>query len=178
MSNRIHTFIKIPEERVGVLIGKDGETRSTIERMLSVNLTINDGGGVLIEANNVDSLIKAENIVRAIGRGFSPQRAMRLAEEDIILEIINLRDFVGKSINALTRIRGRIIGRGGKAREMIEELTDTIISVYGHTVSIIGRLEDVELAKEAVMKLIKGAEHTTVYRFLNRKRLERRLMGM
>jgi ribosomal RNA assembly protein len=72
----------------------------------------------------------------------------------------------------MKRLKGRIIGKEGKTRRIIEELTETNVSVYGHTVSIIGNMEQAEVAKEAIRMLIRGSLHQTVYRFLHRKRRE------
>ncbi len=69
-------------------------------------------------------------------------------------------------------MKGRIIGKGGKTRRIIEELTDAEISVYGHTVSIIGNFNQTNVAGEAILMLIKGSQHSTVYRFLQKKRQE------
>jgi ribosomal RNA assembly protein len=58
---------------------------------------------------------------------------------------------------------------------MIEELTNTYISVYGHYVSIIGKPEDVKLASNAVMMLITGSMHSTVYKMLEKARRKAKL---
>ncbi|MEM2321430.1 MAG: KH domain-containing protein [Candidatus Bathyarchaeia archaeon] len=171
-------LVKIPKERIGVLIGANGTVKEHIQRKLSVTLDINSGTGDVVitlreGAEDPSLLFRAKDVVLAIGRGFSPERAFKLLEsEDITLDIIDLREYVGKSESELTRIRGRIIGREGKARKMIEELSGALVSVYGHTVAIIGDFEQVSIAREAVLKLINGAEHSTVYRFLQRKRQE------
>jgi ribosomal RNA assembly protein len=60
----------------------------------------------------------------------------------------------------------------GKTRKIIEELTDANICVYGHTISIIGNIEQAQAAREAIQMLINGSQHNTVYRFLHRKRRE------
>ena len=60
----------------------------------------------------------------------------------------------------------------GKTRRLIEELTDTQVAVFGHTVSIIGTIEQAGVAREAVEMLVKGSMHSTVYRILHRKRRE------
>ncbi len=83
-----------------------------------------------------------------------------------------MRDFVGKSESDIKRLSGRIIGREGKTRRLIEELTDTYVSVYGHTVSIIGTIEEAEIARQAVEMFIRGRLHSSVYRFLHAKRRE------
>ena len=171
-------FVKIPKERIGVLIGPNGKVKREIEENLDVTLEIDsETGDVTINMNenakDPSYLFKARDIVLAIGRGFSPQRAFRLLQdEDAMLTIIDLRDIFGKSKSDIRRVKGRIIGKEGKTRRIIEECTDSYVSVYGHTVSIIGGVEQSEIAREAINMLIKGNQHATVYRFLQRKRHE------
>lgn len=165
------TYIKIPLERVGVLIGPKGRAKRRIESAFGVSLSIDSGSGsVEITLNpgtkDVSVIFTVRNIVRAIGRGFNPRRAERLADEDFDLLLIDLIDYVGKSKNAIARVKGRIIGKNGRSRALLEELTETMISVYGHTVAIIGRIENLNAAKEAVLMLIRGAFHKTVWNFL------------
>ncbi|MEM3745037.1 MAG: KH domain-containing protein [Candidatus Bathyarchaeia archaeon] len=171
-------FVKIPRERIGVLIGQNGTTKDYIQKKLPVNLDIDsETGDVTItlrdDAEDPSLLFRAKDIVLAIGRGFPPEKAFKLLEgEDYMLDIIDLREILGKSESELRRVRGRIIGKEGKAREMIEELSGALISVYGHTVAIIGDIEQVNVAREAINMLINGSQHSTVYRFLQRKRQE------
>ncbi|MGB9756222.1 MAG: KH domain-containing protein [Candidatus Bathyarchaeales archaeon] len=175
---RPSTFLKIPKERVGALIGPEGKTKKSIEEKLSVELQINSETGdvtlMLSEnANDPSLLFKAKDVVTAIGRGFSPEHAFRLIhDEEAILDVIDLRTIFGRSESDIKRIKGRIIGMDGKTRKIIEELTDTNICVYGHTVSIIGNIEQAQAAREAIQMLINGSQHSTVYRFLHRKRRE------
>jgi ribosomal RNA assembly protein len=120
----------------------------------------------------------AVRIIEAIGRGFSPQRARRLLEEGVAFEVIDLRDFAGRSANSLDRIRGRVIGLKGKSRRVIEELTQCYLSVYGRTVAIIGDASEVQLASEAVRKLASGSQHKTVYNELQKARTKRKMERM
>ncbi len=60
----------------------------------------------------------------------------------------------------------------GKTRRLIEELTDANVAVYGHTVSLIGTIDQTQIAREAIQMLVRGSMHSTVYRFLHRKRRE------
>jgi ribosomal RNA assembly protein len=175
---RANTFLKIPRERVGVLIGPEGKTKKHIEERLKVELQIDsEAGDISIalaeKADDPSMLFKAKDLVTAIGRGFSPEHAFRLVrDEEAILDLIDLRSVFGKSDADIKRVQGRIIGMNGKTRRIIEELTDTSVSVYGHTVGIIGTVEQVQIAREAIEMLIKGSMHGTVYRFLHRKRRE------
>jgi ribosomal RNA assembly protein len=115
---------------------------------------------------DVSAIFTVQNIVKAIGRGFSPTRAEVLAKENYDLNVIDLVDYVGDSKNAIARVKGRIIGKAGRSRALLEELTETEISVYGHTVAIIGNVEALGVAREAVMMLIRGRFHKTVWNFL------------
>ncbi|MDH5688607.1 MAG: KH domain-containing protein [Candidatus Bathyarchaeota archaeon] len=178
------TFVKIPRGRIGVLIGTNGTVRELIEKKLSVNLEIDSQSGdvtitVNEDVNDPSLLFKAKDVVTAIGRGFSPENVLKLIEnEEDILEIIDLREIFGRSESDISRIKGRIIGREGKTRRIIEEMTETVVSVYGHTVSMIGGIEQVDIAREAIGMLIKGSQHKTVYRFLQRKRHELKMRSL
>jgi len=176
--SKASAFVKIPRDRIGALIGPEGRVKADIERNLNVDLKIDSATGevtIMLDPNAQDpsQLFRAKDVVTAIGRGFSPERAFRLLRnEDATLEVIDLRQMVGKSPADIQRLKGRIIGRDGKTRRIIEELTEADISVYGHTVSIIGNFEQANAAREAILMLIKGSQHSTVYRFLQKKRQE------
>jgi len=175
---RANTFIRIPKERVGVLIGPEGRTKKSIEEKLSIELQIDSETGdinVTMKENATDPsmLFKAKDVVTALGRGFSPEHAFRLIrDEEAVLDMLDLRAIFGKSEADIKRVKGRIIGMNGKTRTIIEELTDAHVAVYGHTVAIIGTMDQVQVAREAIEMLIKGNMHGTVYRFLHRKRRE------
>jgi ribosomal RNA assembly protein len=49
---------------------------------------------------------------------------------------------------------------------MIEELTSCYLSIYGDTISIIGPFDAIPTAREALVMLINGAFHKTVWNFL------------
>jgi ribosomal RNA assembly protein len=175
---RANTFIKIPKERVGVLVGPEGRTKKSIEDKLSVELQIDSEAGdvnILMKENAADPsmLFAAKDVVTALGRGFSPEHAFRLIrDEEAMLDLIDLRAVFGKSEADIKRVKGRIIGMNGKTRAIIEELTGANVAVYGHTVAIIGTMDQNQIAREAIEMLIRGSMHGTVYRFLHRKRRE------
>jgi len=76
---------------------------------------------------------------------------------------MNLQDFVGKSTDQMERIKGRIIGEKGKARTNLENLTSTLISIYGKTVSIIGSPNQLKNTIDAISSLSSGSMHGSVY---------------
>ena len=63
----------------------------------------------------------------------------------------------------IERVKGRIIGEGGKARLNIENLTNALITVYGRTVAIIGEPNQLRLAVDAISSLSSGSMHGPVY---------------
>lgn len=169
--------VRVPLERVAAVIGKKGETKKRLEEACHVTLEIDSQSGeITVKSNSLEEgdPFRAMNVVEAVGRGFSPQRALRLMDPETALEVMDLRDF-GKSDNSLERIRGRIIGLNGKSRRVIEELTKCYVSVYGRTVAIIGEITEVKLAKEAITMLASGSRHRSVYNMLQRARTKRKM---
>ncbi len=116
----------------------------------------------------------AENIIRAINRGFNPQKALRLLNEEYMLEIIDLEPILGHSEKAITRVKGRIIGESGSMRSALEQFANCFISVFGNTISIVGQFEDIRIARKALQMLIQGVPHKNVYSFLERKYKEKK----
>ena len=167
--------VRIPEDRIGVILGKEGKIKKQIESYCEAVLNVDSKSGLIMikpRPNNEDpiKIWKARDIVKAIGRGFSPERAFSLLDDDFYLEIISLRDILGNSKARIRRIRGRIIGERGKTKRIIEEITGTFLSIYGYTTSIIGPYRELRIAKHAIEMLIHGATHKTVYRYLEDQR--------
>jgi ribosomal RNA assembly protein len=166
-------YLRVPKERVGVLIGRDGETKKMIEQIAQVSLEIDsDEGEVVIDEHAAQDpllVLKAEDVVKAIGRGFSPEHAFRLFGEEMELFIFDIYDYAGKKVTHLTRLKSRVIGQEGKTKHVIEGLTGGTIAVYGHTIGVIADFESMDYAKKAIDMLLSGSEHPTVYRYLERE---------
>ena len=173
----LDTFVRIPKERVGILIGPEGKVKQYIEEKLQVKLDVDSDGNVTLtlseKATDPSLLLKAKDVATAIGRGFTPEVAFRLIRsEDEIFDMIDLRVIFGRSESDIKRIKGRIIGADGKTRKLIEELTEADVVVYGHTVGLIGSFEQVDTAHNAVQMIIEGCQHHTMYNYLQKKRTE------
>jgi ribosomal RNA assembly protein len=167
-------YLKIPRERVGVVIGKNGITKDEIENLTKTRIIVDSEAGTVAispteETEDPLSVWKARYIVKAIGRGFNPEISVKLMGDETILEIINLPDYVGKSKKAILRQKARIIGKDGRTKDIITDMTGVDISIYGKTVAIIGDMEQIHIAKEAVEMILNGVRHKTVYAFLERK---------
>jgi ribosomal RNA assembly protein len=166
--------VKVPQDRIGVLIGEGGETMREIEREAEVRLDIDsENGSVAIEqTGDPVTGIVATDIVRAIGRGFAPDSALSLLDDEMrMFDLIDIEE-VARNKNDLQRHKGRLIGENGRTRELMEELTGAEVVIYGSTLGIIGQPEEVQAVRRAVEMLLDGAPHGAVYSFLERKHNE------
>jgi len=167
-------YLKVRPERLGVLIGEGGKTLKQLELRTRTRITVDSVNcSLVIEPATpevtADMLLKASDFVKAIDAGFSPDKAERVLEEDQILVIIDLKEIVGNSPNHLQRVKGRIIGEEGRVKTNIEQATDTYISIYDDMVAIIGDYDNAYLAREAIEMIIRGREHSTVYKYLDKR---------
>ena len=160
--------LRIPKERVAILIGKKGETKKELEKQTKTRIIVDSKeGDIIIEGNDALGLYTVREVIKAVGRGFNPELAKQLLKQDFISEYVYIPDFI-KSRNQYRRVRSRIIGTEGKARKTIEKLTNTYICVYGKTVAIIGKSDEALRAKKAVEALLRGAPHSHAYHDLEK----------
>ena len=155
-------IVLVPDDRVGVItldVRKEIKTKLAVTVDLNKNAVELDGEGIELQT--------AINIIKAVGRGFAPIRAFRLFDENQTVDIIELSSF---SEARAASIKSRVIGTKGYTRERIEDSSGAAISVYGKTIGIIGTWEQIDIAKTAIEKLINGAMHSSVEKFLLRSR--------
>lgn len=167
-------YVKIPKERIGVIIGPKGETKKFIEDKTECQLDIDSDSGKVDVTCEGDPLkeFRVLEVLKAIGRGFSPEKSFEIFDDEMLmLEVIDLSD-VANTPKELQRIKGRIIGRNGRTRELAETLINVKISVYGKTVSILGHPEQNTIIRTAIKMLLDGATHGAVYKFLEKKHQE------
>ncbi|AGI48402.1 universal archaeal KH domain protein [Thermoplasmatales archaeon BRNA1] len=175
--------IRIPEDRVGALVGKEGASKKMLEERTGIRLDITKDGEVTYddEREGVDPLnaLKLMDVIKAVARGFNPDKAAKiLDDDDMYLETIDIKEAVGDRQSQVQRARGRLIGKDGKTRKIIEDLADVYMSVYGNTVSLIGNSISLPVAKTACEMILRGSEHSTVYHYLESQRPKLRIAEM
>ena len=172
--------VKIPQDRIGVLIGEGGETMREVESRAEVRLDIDSENGKVEVEKTGDPIrgLKGPEIVKAIGRGFAPDEALTLLDDDMMMfDVIDI-DAAARNKNDLERQKGRLIGENGRTRELMEELTGASVVIYGTTMGIIGNPKQVDAVRSAAEMILDGAPHGSVYSFLERKRNELKHKGM
>ncbi|MFH1916166.1 MAG: KH domain-containing protein [Nanoarchaeota archaeon] len=168
--------IKIPRDRIAIVIGKDGVKKKELENELKTRIQVDSKeGDITISGKDSLKIYIVKEIIKAMGRGFNPDVALLLLRQDYMLELINIMDFA-KNKNHIPRLKGRIIGTKGKSRRTIETLTETWICVYGKTIGIIGYPDHVGVCNRAIEALLSGSPHSSVYKFLekNKKEMKKR----
>ena len=84
----------------------------------------------------------------------------------IFFEIINIKDHTKRK--DLERIRARIIGTGGRTLKTIHDLIQGNIEIQDNRVGVICPPENMKIAQEAIVSIVKGAKQGNVYGFLER----------
>ena len=172
--------VKIPQDRVGVLIGEGGETMREIEERAEVRLDIDsETGSVKVETvGDPITGLKGPDIVKAIGRGFAPEDALELLTDELMMfDVVDLKA-ASRNKKDMRRNKGRLIGENGRTRELMEELSGAAVVIYGSTLSIIGDPDQVDTVREATEMILDGAPHGAVYSFLERRHNEMKQENM
>jgi|ETN01SMinimDraft_1059929.scaffolds.fasta_scaffold13326_2 ribosomal RNA assembly protein len=171
MNSNMHSeVVNIPKDRIAALVGTKGRERKTIEKQGYCKLNVSSSGSITIKSKNLDKLLSIKLVVEAIGRGFNPEIAHLLFDEEYTLEILDMSAYT-KSRSRINTLKSRIIGRKGAARRNLEQLTETAITIYGKTVGIIGKAVDVSLAQRAVEMILEGSKHASVFRWIQDQRV-------
>lgn len=164
-------FVRISGERIKVM-RTDPREQNKIEELCGCRLSLQqEDQTVEIECEDMLKMMKAMDVVKAFGRGFKADDALYLLDDDYYLEIINITEFVGKDKDRVKTMRGRLIGSEGNTKKTIEKDTNCKTAIYGKTISIIGKWDDVKSARAVVERLLSGSKHSTVYRMLEEKKL-------
>lgn len=142
----------------------------TLEQQLRVKMTI-AGRKVTVEGNALDEYI-ALSILEALAFGFTLKQALSLKDEETLFRKIHIRDFTRRK--NLKDVRSRLIGREGKTRRTIEEISNCEVIIGESEVGIIGSAESIDAATQAAINIIKGSKQANAYKYLERMNAEKR----
>lgn len=140
--------------------------KSEIEDRLGVNITIS-GKKVAIIGEPLAEY-EALNVLEAMRFGFSAKKSLLLLDDNFVFRKIPIKRFTRRK--NLKEVRARIIGKEGKTKHTIEQISncDIVINEYENEVGLIGPADEIEEATTAIANLIKGTKQANIYRFLER----------
>ncbi len=141
------------------------KNKKKLEEKLNIKIT-NRGKEVQIDGD-AEAEFEATQVIDALNFGFPYAAAISIKEEDKVLETLNIKEHTIKK--DLERIRGRLIGKGGKALQTLSNLTECHLELKDNEIGIIGQPENIEFATEAIIGIIKGAKHGNVYKGLEKR---------
>ena len=172
---------RVPKNRIAVLIGKGGQTRKMLEEISGAELDIDSQTGEVMaewkEEPDPVVRMKMPDVVLAIGRGLAPSRAIQLIQDDVFLRMYDIREWVGRQPNQTRRMRSRLIGRNGRIRSLIEEISNCEMAIHGSTVLVIGDRDGITLAGPAIEGILRGSEHSTILHGLEQDRKRMRMQS-
>ena len=128
-------------------------------------------GKVSIRGGGLDEYI-VEQIIRAVDFGFHIGDALLLIRKDFVLESIDIKSHTPRK--NLRDVRARLIGRKGKAKKTIENLTGSVIVIQNNKVGIIVDSEHLETVVQGIELLIQGAKHGNVFAYIEKQNVSRR----
>jgi ribosomal RNA assembly protein len=155
---------KIISEKVIRII----KSKGNLERELNVSIEIK-GNDITVTGSPEDEYL-AERVIHALDFGFPFSAALEIKKEDILFEILNIKEFTNQK--DFERVRGRVIGKDGKALKTISSLSDCHIELSGNKIGIIGSCDNIRTVEEACKLLVKGSKHANVYAYLEKHRIQ------
>jgi len=167
-------IVLLPSKRIARLLKNNSRSLHELEERGRVEIFIREQGGgegiIEIEGESENEWI-AEQALKAIDLGFEPKHAFKLFNENYFLEVIDVGQAMRGNERAVQRQKARIIGEEGKAKKKIEELSEALLALSDdERVGIIGEFEEMKSAKEAILRLLEGANHAGVFAFLKKEK--------
>ncbi|ABP94828.1 MULTISPECIES: KH domain-containing protein [Metallosphaera] len=159
-------FVSVPDEKLDLV----KSLLDDLSRMGGVEIIYDEKvKNFIVDPKNQNpyQALKVVSVIRAIGLGVSVSDALKLMGEEVMMDVIDLKE-ISNSRDNMTRVKGRIIGEGGKTKKIIQEYTGVSVVISGHYITLLGNYEQIPIAKKALELLVKGREHSTVYRYLDR----------
>ena len=140
------------------------KTKKELEKNLDVEIDIK-GKKVVAKGQPLNEY-EATKVLDAINFGFSAKKALSLKEENVVFRILNIKKFTKKK--NLKVVRARIIGKQGKTKKTIENISNAHIIIKDNEIGIIAQADSIEDIVTALTSLIRGTKQSNTYRYLEK----------
>lgn len=138
--------------------------KQELEKKLEIKIQVK-GKNVTFSSDALNEY-EATKVFDALNFGFSIKKALALKEEMTDFRIINIKGITRKK--NLETVRGRVIGREGKTKKTIENITNCEIIVKENEIGIIGDVEKIDEVVTAIGNLVRGTKQSNTYRYLEK----------
>lgn len=102
--------------------------------------------------------------VQAVIDGFKVEDAVAIMKyRDIFTESFELGDIRKLRSSHMSRAVGRVIGREGRTKESIENFSRCKFVLVNQKVVLMGCADNIRIAKDAIGRLVQGAEPTSIF---------------
>lgn len=145
------------------------KNKSLMENKLKVKINIL-GNKVTFNGNSLEEY-DTKCVLDAINFGFSARKALLLTGEDTIFRIIHIKSHTKRN---LKDIQARLIGKKGKTKRIIAEISGCEVLVREGEVGILGDFESVKDTEVGIINLIKGSKQSNTYRFLEKRNRQKK----
>lgn len=149
------------------------KAKEELEKKLNIKITISKKT-VTIEGNPLEEY-EVANVLNAVSFGFSAKKSIHLLGEEISFKKLNIKDFTKRK--DMYEVRARIIGKEGKIKRTIEDLSDCEIILRGNTLGILGSAEEMEKVITGITNLIRGSKVSNVYSYIEKLNREKKKLG-
>ena len=138
--------------------------RRKLEHELNVKIS-NQGKEFSVDGSAEDEYI-AEKVLEAINMGFPLANALLIKNEDFVFEMIKIKHHTKRK--DISTIKARIIGKKGMTLRILSNLTGCFFEIKDYEIGIIGHVEHIKSAQDAITSLIRGSKQSNVYTKLER----------
>ncbi|HLD76483.1 MAG TPA: KH domain-containing protein [Candidatus Norongarragalinales archaeon] len=167
-------LVTLSRKTINALKKDNGALKKAVSQRCAVKLELEDDDVIVEGQGGGGEEWVAEQVLKAIGFGFEPKIAYKLLEDQYFLDEVDLEAAFRGNEKKMLQYKARVIGQGGMAKKKLQELSGAFLAVSDRQVAIIGEYEEIRSAKEAILRLLEGAEHNGVYAFLEKQRQKNR----
>lgn len=155
LSDHSDFIILFPQSREQYLKENFASIESTLSGspyFLKTTLNAKDGKLVVETTDKTFDpfvIFKGRDYLHLLARGVTIQQAKRVLEDDVFSEVIKIGNLC-RNKEVFTKRRQRLFGPDGSTLKALEILTGCYLFIQGKTVSVIGQVQGIKLARQII----------------------------
>jgi len=160
-----------------IYLEKITEVRKNLRKLkkeLNINITL-QGRKAIISGDPLDEYT-ASIVLNAMSFGFSAAKSLQLKDPDMVFQIIHIKDHTRRK--NLREVKARIIGKKGRTKRTMENISGSDIIIKDNHVGIICEAEELDTITTALTNLIRGTKQGNVYGYLEKQNRNKKSDGL